>query len=156
MLLAHAEPVAFFEDGLAAPFFYGDGLAAPCGHVWTPSLLVMLLQRAPALRSLAVDGCPTLATGARCGARAAPVIMFLGLGFVIAPQKLASGLLPPQRVLLQACMHPLPGPPVNPQVSHWRGMLQCNFDMQLLGQRLTVALPLWLAICRVFAWGGGG
>ena len=63
MLLAHAEPVAFFGDGQASPLFYGDGLAAPCGHVWTPSLLVMLLQRAPALRSLAVDGCPTLASG---------------------------------------------------------------------------------------------
>ena len=63
VLLARAEPVAFFGEGQAAPFFYGDGLAAPCGHVWTPSLLVMLLQRSPALRSLAVDGCRTLAPG---------------------------------------------------------------------------------------------
>lgn len=35
----------------------------PCGHVWTPGLLVMLLQRAPALRSLAFDGCRALVLG---------------------------------------------------------------------------------------------
>ena len=64
VLLARAEPVAFFGEGQASPLFYGDGLAAPCGHAWTPSLLVMLLQRAPALRSLAVEGCPALASGA--------------------------------------------------------------------------------------------
>ncbi|KAK9843661.1 hypothetical protein WJX81_001467 [Elliptochloris bilobata] len=35
-----------------------------CGQFWTPSLLVILLQRTPVLRSLAVAGCHSLAPGA--------------------------------------------------------------------------------------------